>query len=135
MLAACKMSLDSTAQPDAGSDVSAACQEATSHSDLAWIQSEIFVPQCAACHGASDHQGGLDLTGSDMRDQLVGVTSTTAPSWQRVVAGQPAQSYLLVAIGNVTGPQPPGGIMPQGGSQLCSQKQDAIARWISDGAQ
>jgi hypothetical protein len=127
------------ADPDGSTDgPSASCEEATSHSDLAWIQSNVFDQMCstAGCHrGVASNAGFLDLAAGRARDQLVSATSTVASSWKRVVPRDPERSYLLVAIGHVPGPRPPSGVMPLGGTMLCVEKRDAIQRWIEAGAQ
>jgi len=126
---------DPNVSPDAGSDP--ACDEAVSHSDLAWIQSQVFTPSCAlpSCHrGAAATAGFLALEAGRARSQLVDTASTSATSWKRVVSGNASRSYLLVAIGQVSGPRPTDGLMPLGGGALCAEKRDAIQRWIEAGA-
>jgi len=125
------------ADPDGSDGPSASCQEATSHSDLAWIQSNVLDQSCStpSCHrGVASNAGFLDLAAGHARDALVGVTSTSSTSWKRVVPGDPSRSYILVAIGQIPGPRPVDGIMPLGGPMLCVEKRDAIQRWIEAGA-
>lgn len=122
--------------PDA-STTSPACDEAKSHSDLAWIQTNIFSASCtfSGCHvGSATTAGHLTLEAGHSHDQLVGMTSTSASSWKRVVAGDPSKSYLLVALGHIAGPKPTDGLMPLASPQLCAEKRDAIQRWITAGA-
>ena len=121
--------------PDGGTG--GTCEEARSHSDLAWIQANIFTASCAlgACHrGTALSAGRLSLEAGTSHAQLVNTASTSATSWMRVVPSDTAHSYLLVAIGAQSGPLPSDGVMPLGSSVLCSEKRDAIKRWIEAGA-
>ena len=52
----------------------------------------------------------------------------------RVMAGDIDKSYLLPAIGQGMGPEPVGGIMPLSSPELCTEKREAIQRWIAAGA-
>ena len=121
--------------PDGGTGGS--CEEAKSHSDLAWIQANVFTTSCAlgSCHhGSAVSAGGLSLETGLARGQLVNTASTSAASWMRVVPSDTTKSYLLVAIGAQSGPLPKDGVMPLGSSVLCAEKRDAIKRWIQAGA-
>ena len=119
------------------SDPDASCDEAALHSDLLWIQSQVFERSCTlpSCHlGSGANAGRLDLRAGYAHGQLVDTASTSASAWTRVVPGDAARSYLLVAIGQVPGPLPVDGIMPLGGPELCPEKRGAIQRWIEAGA-
>lgn len=129
--------------PDA---VSASCMEATSHSDLPWIQEHVFTPSCASftsCHmGAAVDAGGLSLEEGQSRMQMVNVDSMVFPQFKRVVPGDPDNSYLIVILGldrNMDG-KPDGpiksdvGTMPYNNPLLCKEKRDAIERWVAAGA-
>lgn len=132
-LSACTAATSDTG-PDGGTG---SCEEATTHSDLAWIQANIFTTSCAlgACHlGTALGAGRLSLESGRSHGQLVDTASTSATSWMRVVPGDSAHSYLLVAIGAQSGPLPKDGIMPLGATVLCAEKRDAIKRWIDAGA-
>jgi hypothetical protein len=127
------------AAPDAGIDASPACAEALTHSDLAWIQEKVFTPQCSgfnACHkGAATMAGGLSLEAGMARGEMVGIASTRFPTQTLVVPGNPAASYLLVAVGQYPGMIDPRiGTMPFNSPLLCREKRDAIERWIVAGA-
>ena len=127
---------------------SAACIEAESHSDFTWIQDNIFVKQCtfSGCHnGAVGDAGKFDLRAGKAYASLVGNTSHLCPQTADVTAGHPEQSYLMVMLGQMqpADQSPPScavktsvGLMPQGNptTLLCSQKRDAIQRWIMAGA-
>jgi hypothetical protein len=128
------------ADPDVSTDGPAgdtSCEEAKGHSDLAWIQSNLFSRSCSlpSCHrGSAATAGFLDLEAGRARGQLVDTASTSAGGWKRVVPGDAARSYLLVAIGQSAGPRPIDGVMPVGGPALCADKREAIQRWIEAGA-
>jgi hypothetical protein len=111
------------------------CEQAAAHSDLAWIEANVLVPSCTnGCHNAAHPYANLRLDGGLARSNLVGVPSTLRAGWTRVVAGSPSESYLLVAIGHISGPIPDDGYMPLGSPRLCVEIRDAIQRWIAAGA-
>ncbi|HEX5061551.1 MAG TPA: hypothetical protein VFV99_19420 [Kofleriaceae bacterium] len=127
--------------------MAAVCKEADSHSDFTWIKNKIFMTNCfgSSCHSGSTASGKLDLTDdpytSLMGSAGTGTASNLDPAHQRVVAGDPASSYLFFIIHgvemNTAGfAEPPGnvGYMPMSNSTLCCQKIDAIDRWITAGA-
>ncbi len=121
---------------DAGASVS--CLAAESHSDFTWLEANIFQPSCgafSACHkGAATDALGLNLEAGLAYDSLVGQPSLAQPGRQLVAAGDPAGSYLLVALGHRAGPLPPGGTMPLNNPLLCEPKLEAVERWIAAGA-
>ncbi|HVV81787.1 MAG TPA: hypothetical protein VHE35_01865 [Kofleriaceae bacterium] len=134
-LAGCPAGDDATADIDA----SPQCEAAKQHSDLAWIQENVFTPSCSnftACHqGAASQAGGLDLSPGHAHDALVNVTSQQFPTWKLLVPGQPMMSYIMVALGQYEGPLDPRvGTMPYNSRLLCQEKRDAIERWIAAGA-
>ena len=129
---------DSGAGSGSGEPISPSCMDATSHSDLAWIQTNVFTRSCAfsGCHnGTASSAGHLVLTPGASQRNLVGMPTETEADWVRVVPGHPEQSYLLVALGDGGGPAPRDGTMPLSQPALCVEKRDAIARWIAAGAQ
>jgi len=132
------MFLVACASPAEEDTSSPSCIEAADHSDLAWIQDNIFTPSCAfsSCHsGAAAQAGHLNLQAGAAHGQLVDMPTTSAGSgWMRVVPGESDKSYLLVAIGQVTGPSPKGGTMPLSSAPLCDAKKEAIERWVAAGA-
>jgi hypothetical protein len=112
------------------------CEEATLHSDLAWIEANVFVPRCSGCHGGASPDAGLRLGGGQSRDSLVNVVSTTKGTpWLRVKPGFAQESYVMVAIGAAPGPQSSLGTMPLNSAALCHEIHGAIGRWIDGGAQ
>src|SRR5678815_648756 len=77
---------DAARSDDGGTVVLTACEEATQHSDLAWIQRAIFDVSClSGCHGAASPAAGLDLRAGQSRASLVEVPSTQFSGWIRVV--------------------------------------------------
>ncbi len=114
------------------------CEEAKQHSDLAWIQDQIFDRSCtfSVCHDMTQPAASLRLTAGQARGELVGQAPDEPGAGGVLVApGAPDQSYLMVAIGGVPGETPPSdGTMPLGLSLLCEEKLDAIRRWIEAGA-
>jgi len=82
------------------------------------------------CHAGAGASAGLSLEAASSYAQLVGITSSQAAAIQRVVPGNPNNSYLIqkmegtAAVGVV---MPPGGALPQ--SDI-----DIVRQWITDGA-
>jgi hypothetical protein len=133
----CDTSIHEKIGPDAA--FSAACVEAETHSDLAWISDNVFYNSCAkftSCH----HAGGgsaerLDLSAASAYAQLVNKPSVESPGWMRVVPGDPNHSYLLVKMGVVHGPLGDAGTtMPPQNTLVCAPKRAAVERWIASGA-
>jgi hypothetical protein len=122
--------------PDAGVDPK--CAEATTHSDLAWIQENILTPSCAdftPCHkGRALQAQGLNLEDTKSRENLVGIPSVLFPQYDLIKAGDPDSSYLMIVLGHKPGPLPEKGTMPYNNPMLCVEKRDAIERWIANGA-
>jgi hypothetical protein len=126
--------------PDAGPpDASPACEAARGYQDFTSIQTNIFTRQCSFmdCHDSGSPEAGMDLTGADAHMLLVNheVEQSIAAGWLRVVPNDPQLSYLMVALGRVDGTiDPDVGTMPQNSPLLCTEKIDAIERWILAGA-
>lgn len=78
------------------------------------ISTKIFAPRCNSCHNATQRLGGLDLT-------------NLSSVLQRVVAGNPAGSSLFIRVNNNS--------MPTTGQPLTAAEKQAIADWITAGAQ
>src|SRR5882672_6913355 len=133
LAAGCRIDLDHASYPDAANPnqtcqmgSSAACMEAPTHSDLAWIQSKVFTANCvfSGCHnGGTSDAGKIDLSPGQAFVHLVNAKSDLDPSRMLVVPGDPAKSYLSVMIGKIkpgdavppAGPIPKNsGTMPQG---------------------
>jgi len=112
------------------------CQEAAQHSDLTWIQQKVFTPSCATsmCHAGADPEVGLNLEAGRTFNNLVNKNASTVTGWKRVIPGSLATSYLVVAFGRTAGPPPRDGFMPLGADALCTEKLEAVERWILAGA-
>lgn len=125
---------------DGGVDaISASCLEATMHSDLAWLQEKVFTPGCSAfvsCHkGLALEAGGLSLEPGEVIPQTVNVDSDLFPQFKRIAPGDPANSYMMIIMGEFPGPiDPDVGTMPYNNPKLCQEKLDAVERWIAAGA-
>jgi hypothetical protein len=114
---------------------SASCLEAENHSDLEWLQENVFTPSCSAftaCHkGRALSAGGLNLEAGNVLDQLLDQPSIEFPEIETLVtAGEPTSSYLLVVVGSRPGTLPEAGTMPYNNPLLCKPKRDALERWI-----
>ncbi|MDQ3297167.1 MAG: hypothetical protein M3619_11320 [Myxococcota bacterium] len=112
------------------------CQQATMHSDLAWIQANVLTPSCATamCHSGPEPEVGLNLDAGASYNNLVNKGASTVTGWKRVVPGSLESSYLVVSFGRAAGPPPRDGFMPLGADPLCVEKLEAIERWILAGA-
>lgn len=100
------------------------------------IQEHVFTPICAQCHIGAAAPLGLVLSDDQTSyDNLVGVTSTQAPMFMRVRAGDADGSYL---IHKLEGTQVAGNRMPNGcpTTQPCLDADTigVIRQWIADGA-
>jgi hypothetical protein len=118
----------------AGGDFVATFIVSATEATLASIQANVFTPRCAGCHDGdgSTLPGVLDLTSeSASRASLVGIASIQVPSLQRVLPGDPANSYL---VQKVEGTAAGGGRMPLGQTPLNQTTIDAIRQWITNGA-
>jgi hypothetical protein len=157
---ACRIELESDTQNSSGDDGSNSgmackvsmtaptCLDAPNHSDLTWLQTNVFTPQCtfSGCHnGENTDAGKVDMRAGMTYAHLVGYTSHLDSTRKLVVASDSASSYLLFMLQKfpasaATPPASPPpddiGFMPQnsGGATLCCQKLDAIDRWIAAGA-
>jgi hypothetical protein len=148
-LAACRISLEDADVGDGlfprcdETVVSAVCTAADSRSDLAWIQENVFRPNCSSsiCHSATSTD--LHLVSGMSFQELVNVPSTVYPDRTLVVPGDVNASYLMFVLGHYEAAQsnppgaelPPEGYMPLNSGELCCQKLNAIERWIAAGAQ
>jgi hypothetical protein len=156
LVAGCRISLESSDTGDNNltgrkctvSTTSQPCMDATMHSDLAWIEQNVFAASCnfAACHdGGNTAQGKVDLRPGKSGAHLVDFASVIDPTRKLVVPNDVDASYLMLmvrdvapAMANPPASPPPGsvGYMPQtsGSATLCCQKLDALERWIMAGA-
>jgi hypothetical protein len=157
LVTACRIDLDHaprttdsrTAQTECEiSTTSVPCMDAVGHSDLTWIQANVFTKQCvfSGCHnGGNTDAGKKDMRAGQSFATLVNAKSRLDDTRKLVVPGNVKQSYLSVMLGHITPAMadPPAGpvkssvgLMPQdnGGALLCCQKLDAIDAWITAGA-
>ena len=95
------------------------------------IQSTVFSPICAECHGAGFASAGLNLAEGSSFAEIVGVPSTQVSSLSRIEPGDPDNSYLVQKI---EGTAAFGGRMPLGGARLPQDRIDLIRQWVTDGA-
>jgi hypothetical protein len=97
------------------------------------VQNEIFSPTCASigCHDPLGHQQDLILKAGQAYAKIVNQPSTETPSLQRIVPGDPANSYLYRKI---TGSGITGDRMPQGGPYLMDAQIRLVRDWIRRGA-
>ena len=76
-----------------------------------WCAVQDVFASCTPCHGVGG-EAGLDLA-SDPHAAVVNVLSTTDPSFDLVVPGDPEASLLLLKMEG-TNPAGTGGVMPPG---------------------
>ena len=81
----------------------------------------IFTASCAGCHPSAYPY--LDLQPGAAYDQLVRVSPPNAPSYERVVPGEPQLSYLLIHP-----------VDPSRKNLLTESQRRLITRWILQGA-
>jgi hypothetical protein len=156
LVAGCRVSLESTSTTDGGSNgractistTSPQCLDALNHSDLPWIEQNVFKGACifSGCHnGDNTTQGKVDLRSTKSYAHLVNYASVIDTTRKLVVPNDVAASYLMLMVRDVPpamasppGNPPPGdvGFMPKttGTATLCCQKLDALERWIMAGA-
>ena len=91
------------------------------HVSFAGDVQPIFDDKCTACHPTAYPY--LDLRRGRSYGELVGVSPPNAPSWERVVPGQPDLSYLLT--------HPPD---PSRKRLLTAAETATIREWITEGA-
>src|SRR5215467_2481930 len=81
LVAGCRISLEPDPPRTCAIDMkSTLCTDAVNHSDLKWIEGNIFAPNCnlgggGACHASASDAGKLGLQAGMSHDHLVGVTS------------------------------------------------------------
>jgi hypothetical protein len=90
---------------------------------------------CTGCHPGVN--SSLDLTEGSSYDELVGISALEDPTLFRVVAGDPARSFLYLKLGG----EPPvadipaiGTRMPPRAPPIDPDDLDLIRRWILQGA-
>jgi hypothetical protein len=131
----------STTEPgtSVGTSTTDTTEGTSSGPSLSWegdVWPVALAPNCD-CH--TQGSGGLTMTSAtDSYMNLVGVASSEAPGFMRVVAGDPANSYMLAKIKGVAGDGPFMGTpsqMPLGGPPLSADNIALVEEWIAQGAQ
>ena len=115
-------------------DVDPACEEAVNHSDLPWLEDNVFrgCSNFTVCHkGSARSANGVNLEKGNVIDNLVGKPHSEFTDRTMVIPGDPDNSYLMVLLGAVEGPLNEAGTMPYQNPLLCQEKIDAISRWIT----
>lgn len=125
------------AAADAAPDVPAA-KPCNVKPTLKSLETSYFAASCnfSSCHSKAKHAGELVLEPGESYAQLVGTPALHpgASGWQRVVPGQPDESFLYV---KVTAPQAgQGKLMPMGESEPVDPDCAiaALKAWIAAGA-
>lgn len=122
-----------------GPPPTAAQPTATSGASLDVIQRTIFDPDClsSGCHNSSDRAGALVLEAGQSYANLVNVApdnpAAQAQGWKRVVAGDPATSFLLTKL-TLTGAGALGSPMPLSRPPLSPDQIELVRSWILAGA-
>ena len=100
--------------------------------DFQSIQDNVFTPICSPCHSGASAPKGLMLDAAHSYNLLVGVASTEVPALDRVKAGDPDNSYIIIKLTNGAGIV--GSQMPLGENPLPQATIDVIRQWITNGA-
>ena len=100
--------------------------------DFESIQENVFTPICSPCHSGAGAPEGLMLDAAHSYNLLVGVPSTEVPTFDRVKAGDPDNSYIILKLTNAPGIV--GAQMPYMETPLLPDVIDAIRQWITNGA-
>ena len=114
-----------------GLDLGPVSQTAVPYSEV----QRLFTTNCQGCHPAVN--GALDLTPERSYEQIVGVAAVEAPGLVRVVAGDPAASFLyLKVVGSPgLGDIPAVGTrMPPMQARLPESEIRILRDWIAQGA-
>jgi hypothetical protein len=100
--------------------------------DFESIQANVFTPICSPCHSGANAPHGLMLDAAHSYNDLVGVPSVEVPTFDRVKAGDPDNSYIILKLEN--SPLIAGSQMPLGETPLLPSVIDVIRQWITNGA-
>jgi len=100
--------------------------------DFESIQENVFTPICSPCHSGASAPEGLMLDAAHSYNLLVGVPSNEVPTLDRVKAGDPTDSYIIVKLTNGAGIV--GNQMPLNEKPLPPATIAAISQWITNGA-
>src|SRR5258708_3400167 len=96
------------------------------------MQSTVFAPSCGAagCHGAQVPALGLDLVSPNLEDRIINAGANGCGDKVLVVAGDPARSYLLQKLTDVT--PPCGDRMPLGSTHMSTAQIDCLTQWVAN---
>jgi hypothetical protein len=100
--------------------------------DFESIQENVFTPICSPCHSGANAPHGLMLDAAHSYNDLVGVPSVEVPTFDRVKAGDPDNSYIILKLEN--SPLIAGAQMPLMETPLTPAVIAVIRQWITNGA-
>jgi Bacterial Ig-like domain len=100
--------------------------------DFQSIQANVFTPICSPCHSGASAPEGLMLDAAHSYNLLVGVPSNEVPTFDRVKAGDPNNSYIILKLQGSSGIV--GSRMPLNETPLPQSTIDVIRQWITNGA-
>jgi Bacterial Ig-like domain len=100
--------------------------------DFESIQQNVFTPICSPCHSGANAPHGLMLDAAHSYNDLVGVPSVEVPTFDRVKAGDPDNSYIILKLEN--SPLISGAQMPLMETPLTPAVIAVIRQWITNGA-
>jgi methionine-rich copper-binding protein CopC len=100
--------------------------------DFQSIQQNVFTPICSPCHSGASAPEGLMLDAAHSYNLLVGVPSTEVPTFDRVKAGDPNNSYIILKLQGSNGIV--GSRMPLNEPPLPQSTIAIISQWITNGA-
>lgn len=104
------------------------------------LQETLFTPRCAVmfCHDSQTLSGNLVLEAGSSYAALVGAApdndAARQRGWQRVDAGHPDTSYLLVKLTLAKSDAQLGSPMPLVGDRVPAEQIDRVRAWILRGA-
>jgi hypothetical protein len=122
--------LNSNGQPIGSGDGSGGTVPLTP--DFQSIQANVFTPICSPCHSGASAPEGLMLDAAHSYNLLVGVPSNEVPTFDRVKAGDPDNSYIILKLQGSPGIV--GSRMPLNETPLPQSTIDVIRQWITNGA-
>ncbi len=100
--------------------------------DFESIQENVFTPICSPCHSGANAPHGLMLDAAHSYNDLVGVPSVEVPTFDRVKAGDPDNSYIILKLED--SPLISGAQMPLNETPLTPAVIAVIRQWITNGA-
>jgi hypothetical protein len=100
---------------------------------LASIQEAVFTPICTQCHYGTHPAGELNLQDGQSALTLIGVKRPFDPEI-RVIAGEPANSFLIMKLEGTLPLLTQGERMPLGGPYLPPSTIAVMRAWIGGGA-